>query len=266
MWVPVPATSGRDGKRAVLPAGADVAGRVAAVGDSPGGRNDPPAHAPGQSPARTGGACPARGGNNAAARPGNLRCRKGRPDHRLRRRPAPGEPISTTTTDSTVQRLLHRRMGASQPMRWSPRGAHRMRTVRTAVMNGTLASEPAKASAAPTLPNPMPADLFTTQREGSQKPFSRPYPRRRRTACRMDAFQPGRHGARSRRGCARDVPRAMAGPRHARDGVARASSSCWAGAEDWASLTANRTDAGYAACLMPQTSCHVSTARTRSAR
>ncbi|MCW2239422.1 ISKra4 family transposase [Azospirillum canadense] len=52
-----------------------------------------------------------------------------------------GEPISTATTESTVQRLLHRRMGANQQMRWSPRGAHRMRTVRTAVMNGTLASD-----------------------------------------------------------------------------------------------------------------------------
>ena len=34
-----------------------------------------------------------------------------------------GEPISTATTESTVQWLLHRRMGANQQMRWSPRGA-----------------------------------------------------------------------------------------------------------------------------------------------
>ena len=52
-----------------------------------------------------------------------------------------GEPISTAMTESTVQRLLHRRMGANQQMRWSPRGAHRMLKVRTAVMNGTLVSE-----------------------------------------------------------------------------------------------------------------------------
>ncbi|MFP5512239.1 MAG: ISKra4 family transposase [Alphaproteobacteria bacterium] len=52
-----------------------------------------------------------------------------------------GEPISTATTESTVQRLLHRRMGANQQMRWSPRGAHRMLKVRTAAMNGTLASD-----------------------------------------------------------------------------------------------------------------------------
>jgi hypothetical protein len=52
-----------------------------------------------------------------------------------------GEPISTATTESTVQRLLHRRMGANQQMRWSPRDAHRMLKVRTAVMNGSFASE-----------------------------------------------------------------------------------------------------------------------------
>jgi hypothetical protein len=48
------------------------------------------------------------------------------------------EPISTATTESTVQWLLHRRMNAQQQMRWSPRGAHLMLKVRTAVMNRTL--------------------------------------------------------------------------------------------------------------------------------
>ena len=52
-----------------------------------------------------------------------------------------GEPISTATTESTVQRLRHRRMGTNQQMRRSPRGAHRMLKVRTAVMNGTLAAD-----------------------------------------------------------------------------------------------------------------------------
>jgi hypothetical protein len=47
------------------------------------------------------------------------------------------EPISTATTESTVQWLLHRRMGANQQMRWSPRGAHLMLKVRTSVINGT---------------------------------------------------------------------------------------------------------------------------------
>ena len=55
------------------------------------------------------------------------------------------EPISTATTEGTVQWLLHRRMGANQQMRWSPRGAHRMLKVRTAVANGTLATDHAAA-------------------------------------------------------------------------------------------------------------------------
>ncbi len=44
-----------------------------------------------------------------------------------------------------MQWLLHRRMGANQQMRWSPRGAHRMLQVRTAVANGTLADDHAAA-------------------------------------------------------------------------------------------------------------------------
>ncbi len=56
-----------------------------------------------------------------------------------------GEPISTASTESTVQWLLHRRMSASQQMRWSPRGAHLMLKVRTAVMNGTFNRDHAAA-------------------------------------------------------------------------------------------------------------------------
>lgn len=48
------------------------------------------------------------------------------------------EPISTAPTESTVQWLLQRRMGAKQQMRRSPRGAHMMLKVRTAVANGTF--------------------------------------------------------------------------------------------------------------------------------
>src|SRR3712207_5716039 len=55
------------------------------------------------------------------------------------------EPISTATTESTVQWLLHRRMGANQQMRWTPRGAHCMLKVRTAVANDTLAEDHAAA-------------------------------------------------------------------------------------------------------------------------
>jgi hypothetical protein len=55
------------------------------------------------------------------------------------------EPISTAITESTVQWLLHRRMDASQQMRWSPRGAHLMLKVRTSVMNGTFNQDYADA-------------------------------------------------------------------------------------------------------------------------
>ena len=48
------------------------------------------------------------------------------------------EPISTATTEGAMQWLLHRRMNAQQQMRWSPRGAHLILKVRTAVMNGTF--------------------------------------------------------------------------------------------------------------------------------
>jgi hypothetical protein len=48
------------------------------------------------------------------------------------------ELISTAVIESTVRWLLHCRMNAQQPMRWSPRGAHLMLKVRTAAINGTL--------------------------------------------------------------------------------------------------------------------------------
>jgi hypothetical protein len=54
------------------------------------------------------------------------------------------EPISTAVTESTVQWLLHRRMNAQQQS-WSPRGAHLMLKVRTAVMNRTLERDHAAA-------------------------------------------------------------------------------------------------------------------------
>lgn len=54
-------------------------------------------------------------------------------------------PISTAMAEGAVQRLLHRRMGANQPMRWSARGAHLMLKVRTSVMTGTLTEDYAGA-------------------------------------------------------------------------------------------------------------------------
>jgi hypothetical protein len=51
------------------------------------------------------------------------------------------EPFSTSPTEGAIQWLLHRRMGARQQMRWSPRGAHLMLQVRTAIVNGTLEAD-----------------------------------------------------------------------------------------------------------------------------
>ena len=48
------------------------------------------------------------------------------------------EPFSTSPTEGAVQWLLNSRMGAQQQMRWSPRGAHLMLQVRTAIVNGTF--------------------------------------------------------------------------------------------------------------------------------
>jgi hypothetical protein len=47
----------------------------------------------------------------------------------------PAEPLSSAPSEGLVQRLLHRRMNTKQQMRWSPRGAHLMLKVRTAILN-----------------------------------------------------------------------------------------------------------------------------------
>jgi hypothetical protein len=54
-------------------------------------------------------------------------------------------PVSTAATESAVPRLPHRRMGATQRMRRSPRGAHPMPKARTAVTNDTVARDHAHA-------------------------------------------------------------------------------------------------------------------------
>lgn len=51
------------------------------------------------------------------------------------------EPFCTSPTEGAVQWLLHRRMAAQQQMRWSPRGAHLMLQVRTAIVNGTFEAD-----------------------------------------------------------------------------------------------------------------------------
>jgi hypothetical protein len=56
-----------------------------------------------------------------------------------------GEAISTATMEGAVRWPLRRRMGAGHQMRRSPRGAHRMLRVRTAVAGGTPADDHAAA-------------------------------------------------------------------------------------------------------------------------
>jgi len=47
-----------------------------------------------------------------------------------------GKPISTSRAEGTVNQLVNARMNKRRPMRWSPRGAHRVLQVRAAVLDG----------------------------------------------------------------------------------------------------------------------------------
>jgi hypothetical protein len=45
-------------------------------------------------------------------------------------------PISTSRAEGCVDEIANARMAKKQRMRWSPRGAHRVATVRSAVLDG----------------------------------------------------------------------------------------------------------------------------------
>jgi len=47
-------------------------------------------------------------------------------------------PISTATTEATVNQVISRRMVKQQQMRWSRDGAQHVLEVRTQVLNGSL--------------------------------------------------------------------------------------------------------------------------------
>ncbi|MBA3479097.1 MAG: hypothetical protein H0T52_11985 [Lautropia sp.] len=49
-----------------------------------------------------------------------------------------GRPISSSRAEGMVDEIANTRMAKRQRMRWSPRGAHRVATVRAAVLNGRL--------------------------------------------------------------------------------------------------------------------------------
>jgi hypothetical protein len=56
------------------------------------------------------------------------------------RRRQQGRAVSTSRAEGLVNDIANTRMGKKQRMRWSPRGAHRMATVRAAVLDGRLSA------------------------------------------------------------------------------------------------------------------------------
>lgn len=56
------------------------------------------------------------------------------------RRRRQGKAVSTSRAEGLVNEIANVRMGKKQRMRWSPRGAHRVATVRAAVLDGRLSA------------------------------------------------------------------------------------------------------------------------------
>ncbi|MDR7127399.1 hypothetical protein J2X53_004248 [Pseudorhodobacter sp. 4114] len=56
------------------------------------------------------------------------------------RRRRQGKAVSTSRAEGLVNEIANVRMGKKQRMRWSPRGAHRVATVRAAVLDGRLST------------------------------------------------------------------------------------------------------------------------------
>lgn len=59
----------------------------------------------------------------------------------LGRRRRQGKAVSTSRAEGLVNEIANVRMGKKQRMRWSPRGAHRVATVRAAVLDGRLSNQ-----------------------------------------------------------------------------------------------------------------------------
>ncbi|MFZ1481206.1 MAG: ISKra4 family transposase, partial [Paracoccaceae bacterium] len=57
-----------------------------------------------------------------------------------------GKAVSTSRAEGLVNEIANVRMGKKQRMRWSPRGAHRVATVRAAVLDGRLSNQHLKAA------------------------------------------------------------------------------------------------------------------------
>jgi hypothetical protein len=58
------------------------------------------------------------------------------------------QPVSTSRAEGCVDEIANARMAKRRRMRWSPRGAHRVATVRAAVLDGRLTPESLSARAA----------------------------------------------------------------------------------------------------------------------
>ena len=54
------------------------------------------------------------------------------------RRRRNGKAVSTSRAEGLVNDVANARMGKKRRMRWSPKGAHRVATVRAAVLDGRL--------------------------------------------------------------------------------------------------------------------------------
>jgi hypothetical protein len=57
------------------------------------------------------------------------------------RRYRAGKPISSSRAEGTVNQLVNARMNKRRQMRWSPKGAHRVLQVRTAVLGGRFGQQ-----------------------------------------------------------------------------------------------------------------------------
>lgn len=62
------------------------------------------------------------------------------------RRQNQGKAVSTSRAEGLVNDIANARMGKKQRMRWSPKGAHRVATVRAAALDGRLIDENRRAA------------------------------------------------------------------------------------------------------------------------
>lgn len=62
------------------------------------------------------------------------------------RRRRNGKAVSTSRAEGWVNDIANDRMGKKRRMRWSPQGAHRVATVRAAILDGRLSERRLRAA------------------------------------------------------------------------------------------------------------------------